>query len=68
MIKTTIVARYPKYLFPLSLRRIQQMCRDGKTFKTATKLGSGAKAHWWVSSHEVLAWKVRRNASQLQER
>jgi hypothetical protein len=67
LIKAAVVARYPKYLYPLSLRRVQQMCKD-EVFKTATKLGSGKKAHWWISSSEVLAWKVRRHASQLQER
>jgi len=64
MVPLSIVARHQRYLQGLSLRRLQQMCRGG-TFETATKYGSGVRAHWFVSTAEILSWKVKRNASQI---
>lgn len=61
LVSASIVARKKKYLHPLSQRRIQEMCQQG-IFKTATKLGSGRNSHWFISSHEVLQWKLSRSA------
>ena len=60
LVRISIVARHRKYLYPLSLESVERMCRKG-IFKTATKLGTGRNAHWFVHSTEVLSWKLNRN-------
>ncbi len=64
LVRVAIVARHRKYLYPLSLRQVERMCRDG-VFKSATKLGSGDKAHWFVSSAEIMAYKMSRHSTQI---
>jgi tRNA A37 N6-isopentenylltransferase MiaA len=64
LIRIAIVARHRKYLYPLTLRRVEQMCKQG-VFKTARKLGHGTRAHWWVCPVEVINYKVSRFAIQL---
>jgi hypothetical protein len=66
LMKAAIIARSRKYLYPLSLESVERMCRNG-TFKTAVKLGSGRRAHWWVNPWEVLAHKANSNTLQLRD-
>lgn len=67
LIPLSVVARYPKYLYPLHRNTIARMFRN-KVFKTATKLGSARNSHWYVSPIEVLDYKMSRHNSQLQDR
>ena len=64
LVTASLVARKKKYLYPLSIQSVERMCRD-RVFKTATKLGPGKKAHWFVSSAEVIQYKLNRNAAEL---
>ena len=66
MIKAALLSRYPKYLHPLSAATVERMCRDG-VFKTATKLGQGKKAHWFVAESEVFEHKFKRNTTMLNQ-
>ena len=65
-VSTSIACRYRKYLFPLSISSIQKMCQRG-VFKTAHKKGYGKKAHWWISSSEIIQHKLNQHAT-LQDR
>lgn len=65
LVPIAIVARHKRYLYPYSLESCERMCRN-KDFKTAVKLGPGRKAHWFVSVAEVLDYKLKRHASQMQ--
>lgn len=64
LISASIIARSRKYLHPLSLESVERMCRE-KTFKTATKLGPGKRAHWYVLSSEVIKYKINRSIQSL---
>jgi hypothetical protein len=66
MIRMSVVSSYPKYLYPLSNRRVQEMCRRG-VFKTATKLGIGKNSPWYVSAAEVLTYKANRKAELMNQ-
>lgn len=60
LIRASVVARMPKYLYPASLWSVDKMCRDG-VFKTAVKLTAGRKSHWYIHSTEVINFKLNRN-------
>jgi len=66
LVRASVVARMERYLAPLSLDTVERMCKQ-KVFRTAVKLGMGPRAHWWISSAEILAWKTKRNASMLDQ-
>jgi hypothetical protein len=64
LIRLSVVASHPKYLHPISTHQIRVMCRSG-VFKTAVKLGMGRTSAWWVSSGEVLAYRLKRTATAM---
>ena len=65
LISASVVARYPKYLYPLSLESVERMCRTG-VFPSAQKLGSGPKAHWWILETDIYRHKIAGHSSQLE--
>ena len=64
IISASIAARYPQYLYPLSLAQVERMCRE-KVFKSAYKPGMGQRARWFLSANEILLWKTKRSAEML---
>lgn len=66
LISVSIVSRYRQYLYPFSQRSVERMCQDG-VFKTAVKLGPGKRSRWWVEAWEVLDYKARRHATQIEQ-
>ncbi len=51
-------------LLQLSSRQVRNMCID-RVFKTATKPGVGAYAHWRIQKNEVLARMFDRHIPEL---
>ena len=64
LITASLASRKKKYLHPLSMDTVRRMCRE-RVFKTAVKLGSGKRAHWFISPVEIMQYKINRNAAEL---
>jgi hypothetical protein len=66
-ISASQAARYPQYLYPLSLETVERMCRQGM-FKTAFKPGGRKRSQWYIMAVEILEHRAKNHWSQIQGR
>jgi hypothetical protein len=60
-VDVSVAARLPKFLYPLSRRRITQLCQQG-FFKSAHKKGAGRNSKWFISASEIVRHKLNHHA------